>query len=79
MIGGGGFVSRECGGHVGVTLCKKSPAKAAMAGNCQTPRGSGIHHAVLAIASFASLFGGFGESCFLSKKVAKWYKRLKDF
>jgi hypothetical protein len=23
-------------------------------------------------------FGGVSESCFLSKKVAKWYKRLKD-
>jgi hypothetical protein len=25
------------------------------------------------------LFEGVGESCFLSKKVAKWYKTLKDF
>jgi hypothetical protein len=44
----------------------------------QMPRGSGIHHAVLAVIDFATLFGGFGESCVLSKKVAKWYKRLKD-
>jgi hypothetical protein len=35
-------------------------------------------HAVLAIADVATLFGGVGESCFLSKKVAKWYKRFKD-
>jgi hypothetical protein len=33
---------------------------------------------VLAVTDFATLFGGIGESCFLSKKVAKWYKRLKD-
>jgi hypothetical protein len=44
----------------------------------QTPRGSGVHHAVLAFADFATLVGGVIESCFLSKKVAKWYKRLKD-
>jgi hypothetical protein len=35
-------------------------------------------YAVLAVANVATLFGGIGESCFLSKKVAKWYKRLKD-
>jgi hypothetical protein len=33
----------------------------------------------LAIADVATLFGGTGESCFLSKKVVKWYKRLKDY
>jgi hypothetical protein len=37
-----------------------------------------IRYAVLAVADFATPFGGFGESCSLSKKVAKWYKRLKD-
>jgi hypothetical protein len=37
----------------------------------QTPRGSGARYAVLAVADFAMLFGGIGESCFLSKKVAK--------
>ena len=35
-------------------------------------------YAVLAVADFATLFGDVGESCSLSKKVAKWYKRLKD-
>jgi hypothetical protein len=35
-------------------------------------------HAILAVADVALLFGGVRESCFLSKKVAKWYKRLKD-
>jgi hypothetical protein len=37
-----------------------------------------LRHAVLAVADVATLIGGVGESCFLSKKVAKWYKRLKD-
>jgi hypothetical protein len=32
---------------------------------------------ILAVTDFATLFGGVGESSFfLSKKVAKWYKRL---
>jgi hypothetical protein len=35
-------------------------------------------HQEVAVADVATLFGGVGESCFLSKKVAKWYKRLKD-
>jgi hypothetical protein len=37
-----------------------------------------IRYAVLAIADFATRFGGVGESCSFSQKVAKWYKRLKD-
>ncbi len=37
-----------------------------------------IRYAVLAVADFAMPFGGVGEPCSLSKKVAKWYKRLKD-
>ncbi len=37
-----------------------------------------LRYAVLAVADFATPFGGVGESCSLSKKVAKWYKRLKD-
>jgi hypothetical protein len=32
---------------------------------------------VLAVADVATLFGGVGESCFLNRKVAKWYKYLK--
>ncbi len=61
------------------TICKKSSAKAAVADNRgQTPRGSGVRHAVFAVADFATLFGDVRESCFLSKKVAKLYKRLKD-
>jgi hypothetical protein len=35
-------------------------------------------YAVLAVADFATPFGDVGESCSLSKKVAKWYKRLRD-
>jgi hypothetical protein len=37
-----------------------------------------IRFAVLAVADFATPFGGVGESCFLSKKVATGYKRPKD-
>jgi hypothetical protein len=37
-----------------------------------------IRYAVLAVADFATPFGGVGDSCSLSKKVSKWYKRLKD-
>jgi hypothetical protein len=75
-----GLLPEDMGGHVVVTIYKKSPAKAQWlitAAKCQevaAPR-----HAVVAIADFATLCGGVGESCFLSKKVAKWYKRLKDF
>jgi hypothetical protein len=35
-------------------------------------------YAVLAVADFVTLFGGITESCFLGKKVAKRYRRLKD-
>jgi hypothetical protein len=37
-----------------------------------------LRYAILAVADFAMPFGDIGESCFLSKKVAKWSKRLKD-
>jgi hypothetical protein len=42
-----------------------------------TPRGSGVLHAVLAVADFVMLFGGVGESCFLSKKLPNGIKGLK--
>jgi hypothetical protein len=35
-----------------------------------------LRHAVLAVADVATLFEGIRESCFLCKKVAKWYKDL---
>jgi hypothetical protein len=47
-------------------------------GNQSSQAVAAIRYAVLAVADFATSFGGFGESCSLSKKVAKWYKRLKD-
>jgi hypothetical protein len=66
MIGGGAaLLAEEVGGHVGVTICKKSPTNAAMAitvAKCQEI--VMLHHEVLAIADFAMLFGGIGESCF---------------
>jgi hypothetical protein len=37
-----------------------------------------LRYTVLAVADFAAPFGDVGESCFLRKKVVKWYKRLKD-
>jgi hypothetical protein len=37
-----------------------------------------IRYGVLAITDVSTLFGGIGESYFLSKKDAKWCKRLKD-
>jgi hypothetical protein len=59
--------------------CKKSSAKAAMVLTAAKHQAvAALHYMVLAIADFATLFGGVGESCFLSKKVAKWYKRPKD-
>jgi hypothetical protein len=36
-----------------------------------------IRYAVLAVADFATLFRGVGESCFLCKKVANGIKDLK--
>jgi hypothetical protein len=68
------------GGPVGVTIRNKASAKVAMVDNSgQMPRGRGVCHAVLAVTDFATMFGGVVESCFLSKKVAKWYKRFKDW
>ncbi len=46
------------------------------AAKCQAV--AAIGYAVLGVAVFATPFGGVGESCSLSKKVAKRYKRLKD-
>jgi hypothetical protein len=52
--------------HVGVTRCKKSPAKAAMVIRATKHQEVAVlRHAVLAVVNFAALFGGVGESCFL--------------
>jgi hypothetical protein len=45
----------------------------------QMSSGSGAPLHDLAAADFATLYGGIEESCFLCKKVAKWYKRLKNY
>jgi hypothetical protein len=80
MIGEGRLCLQRMWGNILVsTICKKSPAKAAMAitaAKCQEV--AVLRYAVLAVADVVMLFGGIRESCFLSKKVAKWYKRLKD-
>jgi acetate kinase len=61
------------------TILKKSPAKAAMAITAAKRQEVAAHcYAVLAVTDFAMLCGGVGESCFLNKKVAKWYRRLTD-
>ncbi len=62
-----------------LTICKKSPAKAAKAITAaKRQEVAAFRHAVLAVTDVATLFGGVGESYFLSKRIAKWYKRLKD-
>jgi hypothetical protein len=67
------------GGHVCVTICKKSPAKVTMMITvARRQQAAALCQVVLAVASFATLFGGVGDSCSLKKKVAKWYKRLED-
>jgi hypothetical protein len=61
------------------TIFKKSSAKAAMAITAtKRQEVAALRYAVLAVADFATLSGGVGESCYLSTKVAKRYKRLKD-
>jgi hypothetical protein len=50
---------------------------AIIAAKCQEV--GALRFAVLAVADFVMLFGGVEESCILSKKVAKWYKILKDY
>ncbi len=47
-----------------------------IAAKCQEV--AALHSTVLAVANVATLFGCARESCCLSKKVAKWYQRLKD-
>jgi hypothetical protein len=52
------LLPEDVGGHVVVTICKKTPAKVTMAITAAK------HHAVLAVADFAMLFGGIGEPIF---------------
>ncbi len=61
------------------TIRKKPPAKAALAIRAAKRQAvAAIRYAFLTVADFATPFGCVGESSSLSKKVAKWYKRLKD-
>jgi hypothetical protein len=61
------LLPEDVGGHVEVTISKKAPAKAAMAITAaKRQEVVALCQAVLAIADFATLFGGVGESCFLS-------------
>jgi hypothetical protein len=62
------------------TICKKSSAKTAIAITVAKCQEVAMHrYVVLGVADFATLSAGIGESCSLSKKVVKWYKRLKNF
>jgi hypothetical protein len=73
MIGGRSLYFQRMWGNMLVkTLLKKSSAKAALAitaAKCQEV--AALRNTVLAVADVATLSGGVGESCFLSKKVAK--------
>jgi hypothetical protein len=58
---------------------QKSPAKAAVAIIvAKRLEVMALCHTVVAVADFAMVSGGVRESCFLRKKVAKWFKRPKD-
>jgi hypothetical protein len=80
MIGGERLCFQMIWGNMLVqTIYKKSSGKAALAITAAKRQEVAAHcHTVLAVADVATLFGGVIESCFISKKVAKWYKRLKD-
>jgi hypothetical protein len=68
------LLPQEVGVHVDVIKCEKSHVKAAVAAaNCQEIAVLG--HVVLAVANFAQCIR---ESCFLSKKIARQYRRPKD-
>jgi hypothetical protein len=63
----------DVGAHVGVTVCKKSPAKVAMAITAaKRQKVAVLRHAVLSSVvipqvgsvDLATLFWGVGESCF---------------
>jgi hypothetical protein len=81
MMRRGGVASRgrEVGEHVGLTICGKFPAKAAVAMAANTRQEvAALLQVLLAIAKFARLRGCIG-GLFFSKKVAKRYKRLEDY
>ncbi len=64
----GTLFPEEVGGHVGITICKKSPAEATVvmaADKCQEI--VAFRHAILSVAGFVRLFGCVGESCFFKK------------
>ncbi len=72
------MLPEKVGVHVGGTICKKSPAKAAVAitaGKCQEV--AALRHTVLVIVDFAMLFGGVSESFFKVKKLPNSIKDLK--
>ncbi len=61
------------------TIFKKSSAKDAMVITAaKRQEVAALRYAVLAVADFATLSGGVGESCFLSKKLSNGVKDLKS-
>jgi hypothetical protein len=66
MIGGRRLCfQRMWGDMLVLTICKKSPAKAAMAITAaKFQEVAVLRHAILAVTDVATLFGGVGESFF---------------
>jgi hypothetical protein len=72
------LLPEELGVHVGVTICEKSPAEAALAiaaAECQEE--ATLQHAILAIANFVRLFGCSENLVFYVKKLPDGVKDLK--
>jgi hypothetical protein len=71
------LLQENVGFHAGVIICKKSPAKAAVAitaGKCQEV--AALCHEDLVVIDFATLLGGAGESFFKVKKLPNCIKDL---
>jgi hypothetical protein len=72
------LLPKDVGGHDGVTMCKKSPTKAAMAITAaKRIEVAALCHAVFAVADFATLFGASGSLVFQVKKLSNGIKDLK--
>jgi hypothetical protein len=75
---GAALPQEDVGEHVGVNHMQKVSRKGGNSNQSgQMPSGSGDPLRGFSRRHFATPFGGVGESCFLSKKVAKWFKRLR--
>ncbi len=69
----------EVGVHVGVTICKMSPVKAAVTFTAaKRQEVAALRHAVFVVVVFCDAVWGRWKVLFLSKNVVKRVKRLKD-